>query len=203
MPPPGVRGCAQPQQLTALKNGLQAGRGKSHLFETVAGGWGQGQGAAPRGDYDVKRLCAAPPDSLGKLRADVKADIFDVYGILSSIHGTGGSACESYRQFLGSTIAPLAKIIIEAVAVKLATPALAFTFEDLRAADIASRARAFKQLTSGGMDPASAESIAGLVRCRSHLANAAAAQIATPKKLLGESPDNRRQHDGPSLRAIN
>ena len=116
---------------TALKNGLQAGRGKLHLFETLAGGWGQGQGAAPRGDYDVKRLGANPPDGLRSLRGDIRSDVLGIYGVPSSIHGTGGSARESYRQMLGSTIAPLAALIVEELAVKLDTPSLTFTFESL------------------------------------------------------------------------
>ena len=76
----------------------------------------------------------------------MKLDIFGVYGIPSSIHGTGGSARESYRQFLGSTIAPLAKLVSEEVGAKLDTPGLSFTFDDLRAADITGRARAYKSL---------------------------------------------------------
>ena len=52
----------------------------------------------------------------------MKNDIFGAYGIPSSIHGTGGSARESYRQFLASTIQPLAKLVAEELAVKLDTP---------------------------------------------------------------------------------
>ena len=59
------------------------------------------------------------------LRADVKNDIFGAYGIPSSIHGTGGSARESYRQFLASTILPLAKMVLEELALKLDMPNLA------------------------------------------------------------------------------
>ena len=103
-----------------------------------------------------------PPDSLGKLRSDVKADIFGVYGIPSSIHGTGGSARESYRQFLSSTILPLAKLVVEELADKLDTPTLSLDFTELRAADISSRARAYKQLTDAGMDAAKAASVTGL-----------------------------------------
>ena len=145
-----------------LAYGLQKGQGKLHLFETVAGGWGEGRTAAPRGDYDVKRLGASPPDSLGKLRSDVKNDIFGAYGIPSSIHGTGGSARESYRQFLSSTIQPLAKLVVEELAVKLDTPTLALNFTELRAADISGRARAYGVLINAGMPPAEAAEATGL-----------------------------------------
>ena len=147
---------------TALRNGLAAGRGKLHLFETTAKGWGAGEGAAPRDDYAVKRLGANPPDGLRSLRSDLRADILGIYGVPSSIHGTGGSARESYRQMLGSTIAPLANLIVEELAVKLDTPTLTFTFESLKAADITGRARAFKSLVDAGMDKAKAAVVTGL-----------------------------------------
>ena len=126
------------------------------------GGWGDGTAAAPKSDWGSKRLGADPPDSLGKLRSDVKADIFGVYGIPSSIHGTGGSARESYRQFLASTIQPLAKLVVEELAVKLDTPTLALDFTELRAADIAGRARAYGVLINAGMDQAEAAEATGL-----------------------------------------
>ena len=92
----------------------------------------------------------------------MKNDIFGAYGIPSSIHGTGGSARESYRQFLSSTIQPLAKLVVEELADKLDTPTLSLDFTELRAADISSRARAYKQLTDAGMDAAKAASVTGL-----------------------------------------
>ena len=92
----------------------------------------------------------------------MKADIFGVYGIPSSIHGTGGSARESYRQFLASTIQPLAKLVVEELADKLDTPTLALDFTELRAADIAGRARAYGVLINAGMPPAEAAEATGL-----------------------------------------
>ena len=146
----------------ALKTDNKAGRGRLHIVDTTAGGWGEGTASAPRQDWGTKRLGANPPESLGKLRSDVKNDIFGVYGIPSSIHGTGGSARESYRQFLSSTIQPLAKLAVEELSDKLNTPTLAFGFGELRAADITGRARAYASLVGAGMDTTKAASITGL-----------------------------------------
>ena len=146
----------------ALKADIKGGRGRLHIVDTTAAAWRDGTASAPRQDWKSNRLGANPPDSLGKLRSDVKNDIFGVYGIPSSIHGTGGSARESYRQFLASTIQPLAKLVAEELADKLDTPTLALDFTELRAADISSRARAYKQLVEAGMDAAKAASVAGL-----------------------------------------
>ena len=146
----------------ALKADIKGGRGRLHIVDTTSTGWGDGTAAAPRQDWKSNRLGASPPDSLGKLRDSVKADIFGVYGIPSSIHGTGGSARESYRQFLASTIQPLAKLVVEELADKLATPTLALDFKELRAADIAGRARAYGVLISAGMPAAEAAEATGL-----------------------------------------
>ena len=90
----------------ALKADIKAGRGKLHLVDTTSSGWGGGSIEAPQRDWKANRLGADPPETLGKLRGDVKNDIFGAYGIPSSIHGTGGSARESYRQFLASRFNP-------------------------------------------------------------------------------------------------
>ena len=146
----------------ALKADLKKGAGKLAIVDTTAAAWGDGTASAPRQDWKSNRLGASPPDSLGKLRSDVKADIFGVYGIPSSIHGTGGSARESYRQFLSSTIQPLAKLVVEELADKLDTPTLALDFTELRAADISGRARAYGVLINAGMDRAEAAEATGL-----------------------------------------
>ena len=145
-----------------LKADIKGGRGRLHIVDTTSTGWGDGTAAAPRQDWKSNRLGADPPDSLGKLRSDVKNDIFGVYGIPSSIHGTGGSARESYRQFLSSTIQPLAKLVIEELAVKLDTPTLSLDFTELRAADISGRARAYGVLINAGMPAAKAAAATGL-----------------------------------------
>ena len=149
--------------VTNLANELKALAGRLFVAETTSHGWGAGQQAAPRrADYETVRLGANPPDSLGKLRSDVKADIFGAYGIPSSVHGTGGSARESYRQFLSSTIQPLSKLVLQELSEKLDTSNLAFDFTEMRAADIASRARAYSQLVGAGMDAAKASQVTGL-----------------------------------------
>ena len=145
-----------------LKADIKGGRGRLHIVDTTSAGWGDGAAAAPKSDWGSKRLGASPPDSLGKLRGDVKNDIFGAYGIPSSIHGTGGSARESYRQFLASTIQPLAKLVVEELAVKLDVPTLALDFTELRAADISGRARAYGVLITAGMAPADAAEATGL-----------------------------------------
>ena len=71
-----------------LKADLKAGRGKLHIVDTTAAGWGEGSAGAPAGDWKTMRLGANPPSSLGSLRGDVKADILSAYGITVAAGGT-------------------------------------------------------------------------------------------------------------------
>ena len=58
-----------------LKADIKGGRGRLHIVDTTSTGWGDGTAAAPRQDWKSNRLGASPPESLGKLRDSVKADI--------------------------------------------------------------------------------------------------------------------------------
>ena len=73
------------------------------------------------------------------------------------------AARELFRQFLHSTIAPVAEIITPELADKLDTPDLAFNFDSLFASDLTGRARAYGTLVNAGMDPAQAGAIAQLL----------------------------------------
>ena len=145
-----------------LKADIKGGRGRLHIVDTTSTGWGDGTAAAPQRDWKANRLGADPPESLGKLRDSVRGDVFGAYGIPNTVFGSGGAAREAYRQFLSSTIGPVAKIAVHELSNKLDTPSLAFDFSELRAADIAGRARAYGVLINAGMPPAEAAEATGL-----------------------------------------
>ena len=145
-----------------LKADIKGGRGRLHIVDTTSTGWGDGTASAPRQDWKSNRLGADPPDSLGKLRSDVRGDVFGAYGIPNTVFGSGGAAREAYRQFLSSTIGPVAKIALHELSNKLDTPTLALDFSELRAADIAGRARAYGVLINAGMPAAEAAEATGL-----------------------------------------
>ena len=81
----------------ALTADLRKGGGRLHIVDTTVAGWGDGKDGAPRRDWESSRLGASPPEALGKLRDDVGNDIFAVFGIPSSIHGTGWILANSGR----------------------------------------------------------------------------------------------------------
>ena len=147
---------------TALKADLKKGGGRLHLVDTTASSWGDGKQSAPTQDWVSKRLGADPPDSLGKLRDSVRNDVLGAYGIPNTVFGSGGAAREAYRQFLASTITPVSKIAVDELSAKLAVPTLKLDFSELRAADIAGRARAYGVLINAGMEPSEAAEATGL-----------------------------------------
>ena len=153
---------AEDGNVSGLASKLAALAGKLFVTETVSKGWGAGETAAPKRDYETTRLGANPPASLAALRQDLRADVLAVYGVPSALHGSGTSARESYRQMLQGTIVPLSKLVVEELAAKLDTPTLSFDFRELRAADIAGRARAYGVLINAGMPPAEAAEATGL-----------------------------------------
>ena len=139
----------------SLKILLRDLKGKLALLESTAQGWAQGQQAAPaRKDYVTTRIGFTPPDGLATLRRDVRADVLAAYGVPPGITGSGGAQREAYRQFLASTIAPVAKLVSESLGAALDTPELRLSFEDLRAADVVGIARALKSLIDAGYSKA-------------------------------------------------
>ena len=156
---PGIR---------ALKALLPKLRGRIALPETQAGGGGQGAGAAPHRDWRPERLGASPPEPLVALRSDVGAAVAAACGIGPSLiqaaaDGTGQR--ESYRRFLFSTLLPIARIIEGELRDKLDEPDLTLTFDELRAADLTGRARAYRSMVgkeAADIDPARAAALAGL-----------------------------------------
>ena len=72
------------------------------------------------------------------------------------------AARESYRQALFSVAAPLGRLVQSELRRKLETDDIA-TWQELRAADIASRARAFSSLVKGGMALDQAATVSGVL----------------------------------------
>ena len=77
--------------------------------------------------------------------------------------GTGTQARESYRQALFGSIAPLGRLVETELRNKLNDPGITIDWSELRAADIASRARAFQSMVGGGMPLDRAAALSGLM----------------------------------------
>ena len=115
-------------------------------------------------DVTVQRLGPKPPDALGELRDKLSDSILSASGVppvLLSADAPGTSSREGYRQLLHGTIRPLGSLIEEEAKAKL-DPACSLSFDSLRAADIASTARAFRSFVDAGLSADEASRVVGI-----------------------------------------
>ena len=155
----------QDDSVSDLRRDIGTLQGKTALVETAMAGWGDGRMAAPRGDYEPKRLGANPPVSLATLRSDAAQAVLSACGVPVELvaAGDGTGQREAWRRFLHGTVQPLAACVAGELAAKLDTPSLAFSFDKLFASDLSGRARAFQSLVGGGMAVEQAAALAGLL----------------------------------------
>ena len=149
-----------------LKTGFASLGGKIAFPETTAGGGGD-RGAAPQRDWRVERVGADPPAALVSLRRDVEVSVLSACGVPPALAiglSDGTMARESYRQFLHLLVRPLGKLVASTFSEVLEQP-VTLQFDDLGAADIQSRARAWRQLVGreATMDAGEASRIVGFI----------------------------------------
>ena len=149
---------------STLESKIARLRGRLLTAETQSSGYGD-RDNAPREDYGVKRIGATPQEALVRLRADADKLLLAACGIPTELvdGGDGSALREAYRRLLFSTIQPLGALVQHELRMKLDTPALRLEWQELRAADIATRARAFKGLVESGMDMSAAAANSGIL----------------------------------------
>lgn len=151
--------------VATLKADIRALRGQVALVESVSAGWaGDGSPIRPKGDWEGRRLGAAPGAALVEQASLASREVFAACGVPLSLvdkaEGTGQR--EAFRRLMHATIAPLAKIVSEELTAKFETD-ISLSFDQLFAADLAGRARAFQSLVGGGMEISKAAGLAGLL----------------------------------------
>ena len=118
---------------------------------------------APKEDWKVNRVGADFKQPLVELRRDADSLILGLCGVpIEFLTGADGAALrEAYRRMLFGTIQPLGAIVQEELSAKLETP-ITLTWDELRAADRASGARAYKALREAEMSHDDALRYSGL-----------------------------------------
>ena len=166
----GIRGNVLPipkdpddtvEDLTAK---LKALRGSTALVESTAAGWGgDDMRTAPKHDWRPERLGANPPASLVELHKVATAEILASCGVpIELIELAPGTAQrESFRRFLHGSVAPLGRIVEHELQQKV-DPGIRIGWAELRASDVAGRARAFQSLTGAGLTTEQAARITGI-----------------------------------------
>ena len=140
-------------------------KGNTALVETTSGGWDTGEQNAPHHDFQPRRLGADPPQVLPTLRDGLTDSILAATGVpIELVHPSDGTGQrESWRRFLHGTILPVARAVTQELQAKLEQPELSLDFAELRASDVAGRARAFGSLVNGGMEIDKAAAVSGVL----------------------------------------
>ena len=152
--------------ITTLKADIRALRGKVALVESQSAGWaGDGSQTKPMGDWQARRLGAAPGAALIEQAALASREIYSACGIpLALVDKSEGSGQrEGFRRLMHATVTPLARIVAEELTRKFETD-VSLSFDSLFAADLAGRARAFQSLVGAGMNATKAAGLAGLMQ---------------------------------------
>ena len=148
--------------LETLRDTLRTLKGGHALVE--AGDWGNIGAGRARQTWDTTRLGAAPPQALIDQAKLATREVYAACGINPAFfeaEGETGSR-EAYRQTLFSVVSPLGRMVAHELSMKLDAE-VSLDWTELRAADIASRARAFGSLVQGGMTPVDAGMNTGIV----------------------------------------
>lgn len=158
LPVPSTRGVGE------LAAGISTAAGRALLVPTTESGWG-GSADRPARDWRPSRLGMDPPQSAVTLLEQSVEQLVAACGVPNELlqRTDGTSLREAWRQFLFGTLAPVARMVQAELRDKLEEPALVLTFDELRASDLAGRARAFQSMVGAGMEPARAASLAGLM----------------------------------------
>ena len=149
--------------VSALKKDIRAAKGD--LLLGKGGSWDQAAEGGNSANYRAQRFGPNPPASMVDLVDLASREILGACGIPASLfgdRGDGSAQREAYRRVLHATVAPLGKIVARELSDKLET-AVAFDWAELRAGDIATRARAFKSMIESGLDLEKAAALSGLM----------------------------------------
>ena len=148
--------------ITALKADLRTLGGKVALVQ--GGDWSNSGGMGQGETWRRQRLGADPPAGLVDQAKLASAEVFAACGINPAIFtdSQGTAAREAWRQVLFGLLAPLGRLVSAELSDKLEAE-VSLGWDELRASDIAGRARAFGTLVGGGMDMAEAARISGVL----------------------------------------
>ena len=148
--------------VNTIRTALTTGRGGLTPIETTAQAFGQGQFAAPKGDYEQKRFGPMMQAANTAFRDSTFLSMLAAMGIPPALYTSQGAALrEAHRHFLTDTIKPLGKLIAMELSEKLETE-ITLTFPEVFRSDISARSRAYSSLKQAEIDPDRAGRIVGL-----------------------------------------
>ena len=151
---------AVPEPTEDLANDINALAGGVVLGES--GDQGADPSRAPEHQWRPNRIGMNPPQAVPLMREGVERSLLAAAGVpVELVHsGQATAGREAWRRFLFGTVAPLGGLL-SAELQRLGYDG-ALEFSELRASDVAGRARAYQSLRGAGMEHSQAARIAGV-----------------------------------------
>ena len=147
-----------------LKTDLANLKGRTALVEDQrsTGAALPGERVGNNAGWQTVRLGADPPDSLVELARHATREVYEAHGLNPGLFSDSGTVSrEAWRQFLHSLAAPLGQLVAEEISMKTGER-VEFTWAELRASDIMSKARALSSMVTAGASLEAAAEAAGL-----------------------------------------
>ena len=150
--------------IDSLKSDIRGLSGGLAFVESQSDSFGSGPVGSATSGWDSKRLGAAIPAASIEAARLAFSEVIAACGLSvalwDSSQGTGKR--EAYRQSLHSVIAPLGRIVAAELTAKLEAE-VRLDWSELRAGDIAGRARALRSMIESGIDLTKAMALSGLM----------------------------------------
>ena len=145
-----------------LKADTKTAQGALLFVESMANNWESG--GQPAGDWGVKHFGPSVGPGMVEVAKMARSEALGALGINEALFGGADSAAlrEAWRLALFSLIAPLGHLVESELQAKI-DPGISLSWIELRASDLAGRARAFQSLVNGGKTVDEATQIAGLM----------------------------------------
>ena len=121
-------------------------------------------GGNPAGDWGVKHFGPSVGPGMVEVAKMARSEALGAIGLNEALFMGADSAAlrESWRLALFSLIGPLGNLVESELRAKI-DPGISLSWTELRASDLAGRARAFQSLVKAGMPLPEATQIAGLL----------------------------------------
>ena len=148
--------------ISELKADVKTAQGAMLFVESMSENWESG--GQPAGDWGVKHFGPSVGAGMVEVAKMARSEALGALGLNEALFMGADSAAlrEAWRLALFSLIAPLGHLVESELQDKI-DPGISLSWTELRASDLAGRARAFQALVNGGKTVDEATQIAGLM----------------------------------------
>ncbi len=150
--------------IESLKADTRTAAGAILFVESMAQYWEDGESKPVPSEWQTRHFGPQPPAAMVETAKMARSEALGAMGLNEALFGGADSAAlrEAWRMALFSLIAPLGQLVQSELRAKLDS-SITLSWTELRASDLAGRARAWQSLVSGGMDMKEASAISGLM----------------------------------------